>query len=464
MVPSMARMLPSRILCKNPLTSTFRMNKTASEALVSTRSQYTAQLLAHLRTPLYANAYALMANQIASAGLGILYWMLAARLYSPEVVGQNSAIISFLMFLAALSELGLKAAMTRFIPRMRAHMARLIICTYSANLVATVLFGMIFFVANHYLRFATNLWGDTSGTGWLILAAMAWCVFYVQDGVLMGMRQAKWVLIENSLFNLAKIVLLVVAVRAFFDYGIVASWFLPTPALILLVNILIYWRFLPDHVKMPSAQATPVASPQVVTSTMGDYFGSLLAEACVRLLPLLVIGLLGSSANAYFYQAWIVALPLQFVAWSMTASFTVEAAANMNQIVAYSRRTLRHMALLTLPMALAIFLAAPFGLALFGEAYALEGTPLLRWLMLATPSVIVNVWYLSYARVLGEAKAMILNQGLLCVLTLGLSYWWLPTFGITSIGIAWLISQTCVAMLVVAKTAPMLGRTIDQEE
>jgi O-antigen/teichoic acid export membrane protein len=441
------------------------MNTPAQQVTLSKQSQLLTQLLTHLRTPLYANAYALMANQIASAGLGILYWMLAARLYSAEVVGQNSAIISFLMFLAALSELGLKAAMTRFIPRMRAQTTRVIIYTYSANLIATVLFGMIFFVGNHYLRFATNLFGDISGTGWLILAAMAWCVFYVQDGVLMGMRQAVWVLIENSVFNLAKIFLLVIAVTVFYDYGIVASWFLPTPVLILLVNILIFWRFLPNHLTMPSAQVTPVTARQVVTSTTGDYIGTLLAEACVRLLPLLVVGLLGNSANAYFYQAWIIALPLQFVAWSMTASFTVEAATNMNEIAAYSRRTLRHMALLILPMALAIFLIAPLGLGLFGEAYAREGTPLLRWLMLATPPSIFNVWYLSYVRVLGHVKAIILNQGLVCVLALGLSYWWLPTFGITGIGIAWLISQTCVAMLVVAKTAPvLLGRTIRKKK
>jgi O-antigen/teichoic acid export membrane protein len=441
------------------------MNTTISEAFVSTRSQFTAQLLTHLRTPLYANAYALIVNQIASAGLGILYWLLAARLYAPEIVGQNSAIISFLMFWAAMSELGLKAAMTRFIPRMRAHIVRLIIYTYGANVVATALLGLILFMANSYFRFTTGLWGDAhSGTGWLILAAMMWCIFYVQDGVLMGMHQALWVLIENSLFNLAKIVLLIVAVGAFYDYGIVTSWFLPTPVLVLLVNGLIFWRFLPKHVTLPSAQAMPVTLRPMVTSTMGDYFGTLLAEACVRLLPLLVISLLGSRANAYFYQAWIVALPLQFIAWSMTSSFTVEASANINQIATFSRRTLRHMAILILPMALVIYLAAPFGLGLFGDSYAREGTLLLRWLVLATPSIIVNVWYLSYARVLGDAKAIILIQALLSALALGLSYWWLPTYGITSIGVAWLISQTSVAMLVVGKTAPMLlGRAIHNE-
>ena len=114
------------------------------------------------------------------------------------------------------------------------------------------------------------------------------------------------------------------------------------------------------------------------------------------------------------------------------------------------------MALLILPMAVAMFVAAPLGLGLFGEVYAREGTPLLRWLMLATPAIIVNVWYLSYARVLGDVKAIILIQGLLCVLTLGLSNWWLPTFGITSVGVAWVISQTSVAVLIAVSSVTFI--------
>ena len=38
-----------------------------------------AQLHGQRRSSLYANAYALVLNQVASAGLGVLYWMVAAR-------------------------------------------------------------------------------------------------------------------------------------------------------------------------------------------------------------------------------------------------------------------------------------------------------------------------------------------------------------------------------------------------
>lgn len=416
-----------------------------------------SQFIEHLHTPLYANAYALIANQIASAGLGFLYWLLAARLYTPDVVGQSSATISTLLFLAALAEFSLKSAMTRFVPRAGTRTPRLIVYTYSVNLLAAALVSSIFFFAGSHFQFAKNLFADIPvPISWLVLTTMVWCIFYVQDGVLTGLRQAVWVLIENSLYNVAKIVLLIVGVRLFLDHGIVASWFLPTPLLVLLVTALIFWRFVPQHIAATNTRATTITPRQVVTSVTGDHIGTLLAETSARLLPLLVLERLGKSENAYFYQAWVIATTLYYIAGNMTSSFTVEAAANLGQITVYSRRILLHMARLIAPMALAVFIAAPLGLSLFGAVYAREGTTLLRWLSAAILPVIFNTWYLSYARVTGHIKAIILCQGLVSVLTLGLSYLWLPTYGIVSIGIAWLISQSLVAVLVAVKTAPML--------
>ena len=59
-----------------------------------------ARLTAHLRDPLYRNGYALVLSSAATSVLGILYWVLAARLYSTAVIGVNSALLSALSFLA----------------------------------------------------------------------------------------------------------------------------------------------------------------------------------------------------------------------------------------------------------------------------------------------------------------------------------------------------------------------------
>src|SRR5437016_588970 len=48
-------------------------------------------LVAHLRLPLFRNGYALLFGSAATSGLGLLYWVFAARFYPAELVGINSA-------------------------------------------------------------------------------------------------------------------------------------------------------------------------------------------------------------------------------------------------------------------------------------------------------------------------------------------------------------------------------------
>ena len=56
---------------------------------------------------------------------------------------------------------------------------------------------------------------------------MAWAIFTLQDGVLIGMRSAPWVAIENGIFGVAKIALLLAFAVALPHLGIYISWMLP---------------------------------------------------------------------------------------------------------------------------------------------------------------------------------------------------------------------------------------------
>jgi hypothetical protein len=94
-------------------------------------------------------------------------------------------------------------------------------------------------------------------------------------------------------------------------------------------------------------------------------------------------------------------------------------------------------------------------LYVFGENYAKESTSLLRWLIVATIPFMINNWYLGYSRVLSNVKAIILVQSLQFVITLGASYFWLPMFGITGIGMAWFLAHCIITLYVIAKVAPM---------
>jgi len=403
------------------------------------------RLVAHARTPLFRNGYALMLSAAATSGLGMVYWILATRYYSAEVVGLNSAVISAMLLVAGVAQLSLASVITRFLPRAGHAASRLVCGAYALTLTVAALAGLLFVLGVRLLSPALAFLGASPlFTLWFVLATMAWCIFTLQDSVLAAMKQAGWVPIENTSFAVAKIVLLLFAWPAA-RYGIFASWTIPGAAVLLPISYLIFRRLLPGHAHASAAQAEPLLPRRIASYAASNYIGSMLSLAVNTLLPLLVLHQLGPQANAYFAQPWLIASSLQLIAGNMAVSLTVEAATDRARLASYTRRALVHTARLLVPLVALTLIGAPALLQLFGRAYAAEGADLLRLLALGALPNLVNMLYLSVARVRNRVGAIVIVQAALCALTLGLSYPLLHRYGIIGVGIAWLSSQTLVA-------------------
>ena len=417
-------------------------------------------ILAHLRTPLYRNAYALMLTVVTTSGLGIVYWVLAARYYPIEVVGLNSAIIAAMTFVAGVSQRSLISALVRFIPQAGRATTKLILYSYLLSILGTLIVAPIFLLGlSIWSPQLSDLGTDLGLAAWFVLASMIWCLFTLQDSALTGLREAIWIPLENTIFAIVKLGLLVLFAVAIPYYGIFASWTIPVALTLLPVNFLIFRRLIPRHIEATRGQALPLRPRQIIDYMGGDYLAGIFSLASTTLLPVLVATKAGASANAHFYLAWLVANSLQLITTNMAMSLTVEAAADETKLADYTYRTFIHIARLLIPVVAIMLVVAPFVLRIFGTSYADEGATLLRLLTLATIPQMVNAVYMGMARVQRRMTSIVVVQVALCVGTLGLSYLLLGTYDIATVGWAVLISQTVVA-IVLAATAmrPVLSR------
>ena len=66
------------------------------------------------RDPLFRNSFFLIVNRIFNASCGMIFWMIAARLYSISDVGLATALISSLGLIILFSRLGLDSTVVRF--------------------------------------------------------------------------------------------------------------------------------------------------------------------------------------------------------------------------------------------------------------------------------------------------------------------------------------------------------------
>ncbi len=382
-----------------------------------------------------------------TSALGLVYWILAARFYPADTVGLGSATLSAMLLLSGIAQLSLNSVLVRFVPLAGRKTARLVGRAYLINIGLSLLAVSIFLLGLE--RWAPSLiYLRASAVGQIafVVATVAWGVFALQDSALTGLRQTMWVPLENTAFAIAKIVLLVVLAISFPAIGIFTSWNIPVLLSLLPINWLIFKRLIPRRPPVPVEQESLVTRRTISHFISGNYPGSLFFQASTTLLPILVANLAGASANAYFYLPWAIVTALQLIALNMSTSLTVEATLDRGQLGVYSRRVLKQVTRLVMPPVIVVLIGAPLILQIFGSAYAAAGTALLRWLALGVLPNILVALFISIARVQNHPRHIVLVQGLLSGFILGLSYLLLPVLGITGVGIAWLISQTLVAL------------------
>ncbi|HEX9016725.1 MAG TPA: oligosaccharide flippase family protein [Chloroflexota bacterium] len=411
-----------------------------------------SRIVSHLRVPLFRNAYALILSTGLTSGLGFVYWLVAARLYPPDVVGLNSAALSSMMFLAGLAQFSLTNVLIRFIPRAKTAALtltdRATLLTVVAALVASLVF--IFFGVDQWAPSLRFLRSSPLLEAVFALSTVTWGVFVLQEGILTGLRSATWVPVKNAAFSVGKLVLLVLFVALLPAYGIFVSWVVPAVLALVPMGLIVRRRLVSWGPAQAASDAPGLVPIQVFRYAVADYAGSLFWLAATMLVPVLVTEVAGATANAHFYLAWTIAYTLYLVAPSMGSSLIVESALDPAQLEAYSRRALLQTARLVVPLALALAVAAPWVLGLLGGGYAREGTDLLRLLALSAIPNVVNALYTSIARAQRHLVAIVAILAAQCVAVLGLSYLLLQSIGITGVGYAWLGSQAAIAVVLLA--------------
>nr|WP_243766667.1 lipopolysaccharide biosynthesis protein [Streptomyces sp. GC420] len=383
-----------------------------------------------------------------SAVLGLGFWLVAARYYSEDAVGQSSAAIAAMRLLASVTATTMIGAVVRFVPRAGRATASLVWRTYavSSAIVALVSVGFLL---------TLDLWGPsyaplgTPAAGALFVAAcVAWAVLTLQDGVLTGLRKAFWVPVGNTVFSLGKLVLLAVVAGAMPVLGIFVSWAVAIAFSTLPLGWLVFRRLIPNQAAADRDREPPRLRA-IGRFLAGDSVGALFSLAMINLLPVMVAVRFSAAENGYFYVAYTVGGTMEFMAINMASSLTAHASHDPQRLAEGVRGALRRMTVLLVPVVLVLIAFAPLILAPFGKDYAEHGALVLRLLAAAAlPRVAVEL-YIGVLRVQGRTGVLAALQGTMCTLVLGSAALLLTRAGIAGAGWAMLLGMTAVAAVCV---------------
>ncbi|CAM5269178.1 lipopolysaccharide biosynthesis protein [Streptomyces griseomycini] len=408
---------------------------------------------------LFKNAYFLMLSTGVSAVLGLGFWLVAARYYSEEAVGQGSAAIAAMRLLASVTATTMIGAVVRFVPRAGRETGRLVWGVYGASsLVVTLAAGVFLLTLDRWGASYAPLGTPVAGA-LFVAACVAWALLTLQDGVLTGLRKAEWVPVGNAVFSVGKLVLLAVFAGALPVLGIFVSWAVAIAFSTLPLGWLVFRRLIPRQAAA-DRDVQPPRLRDMGRFLAGDSLGALFSLAMINLLPMMVAVRFSAAENGYFYVAYTVGGTMEFMAINMASSLTAHASHDPRQLADGVRGALRRMALLLVPVVLVLVVFAPQILMPFGADYSERGSTVLRLLALgALPRVVVEL-YIGVLRVQGRTGVLAALQGAMCVLVLGSAAVLFTPAGIAGAGWAVLIGMTLIAVVSVFGLRSVLrGRT-----
>jgi O-antigen/teichoic acid export membrane protein len=409
----------------------------------------------HTRVPLFRQGYALILSSAIAAGLGFVFWLVAARMYSPETVGLNSAAISAMLFISGLSQLNLSSALMRFLPSAGRKTGRLIVLSYALPTVVGAVSGAIFLIGLD--TWTPNLAFLTRNTGfeiWFIAAVIGWNVFALQDAVLTGFRRAIWVAGDATLFSVTRLVLLIAFVGPLPAYGMFASWTAAMVASIVPINLFIVYRVVRPRARTMTSDGAAVSARRLLHYVGLDYLGWMGFLAATTLIPLMITQRAGAAENAYFSLAWAIVFPLYLLSSNMGMSLVVSAAGDEEKLALHLRRAVVQTLRLVAPLVLLVVLLAPYVLRLFGSAYASHATGTLRLVALSAIPNVVTTLYVYACRARRKMLRLVIVLTAECSVVVVLSYALLDPLGIAGVGAAWVIGQSVVAVAILIRTMP----------
>lgn len=358
--------------------------------------------------PVVRSGIALMASTGVSSGLGLVFWVVAAHLAKPTAVGRASADVSAMSLFALLSQLNLVNIYTRFLPRSGARARRFVIGGYAICVTFALVSSSLLVVAGG-ARSVLHLSG-IEGVAF-IGAVGLWTIFVLQDSVLTGLRAAKWVPLENGFFATGKILLLVF-LASFGASGIFLSWVIPVVPAVALVSLYLFARRIPDHHVEAAGRSEFPTRRTLRNFVIAEYASSFVGAIGGYLPPVVIVGVLGARAGAYFYLPWLVGTVADALLWNVSTSFVVEAGYARENPRSLLRRSGQLAVSVMLPLLLVLFLGAPLILNILGPKYSSGGTMLLRLVLLSIIPMSVTTLYQMFAWYDGKLWKLVGVQGL----------------------------------------------------
>ncbi|CAN5178813.1 hypothetical protein BH11ACT6_BH11ACT6_14390 [soil metagenome] len=397
------------------------------------------------------NTYSLIASNLLTGLLGLVFWGVAARLYPAEAVGVGAAVLNSAVMLSALSLLSIDALFERFLPTTGERTGPLVTRGFLVVAVTALIAGSVAVLVGPDELFES---------GWMMalypLVVVGHALFTLQDKATAGLGVARWAAAKNTAHAIAKLVALVALAWTGTAVSMVLSWAVTGAIIVVVVLLAMRRRYRTD----PQFLGPPTLPP---VRQILRYSGSSIGITAVSVisplaLPLIVLSQFGAVANAHFTVAWAMVGALYVTLHLVVSPYIAEVSAHPDKVGSLSLRMVKTMVVASLIGSLALVTVGPIALGLVGGEYRTEGEGLLYLAALFIPLSAVTAIYEGFARVNRKLGLILAVRGVAAVLIAVGSYVAVPVYGVIGVGWVHLVIEAVTTAIFIVPVLRHLRR------
>ncbi|MGD0780776.1 MAG: oligosaccharide flippase family protein [Dehalococcoidales bacterium] len=397
---------------------------------------------------LYRNAIYLIVGNVIGAFLGFAFWILAARFYTTEQVGLASATIAAMVLMGTISHLGMGIGIVRFLPGAGKQATPMINSSFTISTISSIIISIIFVLGlniwspdllfiKHNIYYFVGFVAFTTATA----------LNNIGDNTLIAKRLSEYTTIRTIAFNLIKVILVVLLAGVLKSYGILSSWGIGLIMTFLMTVFILIPRT--QHNYFPWPRFDLHESFILIKYSIVNNIAVLLWDIPARILPIIVVDILGAANNAYFYIAWTIATTISLIANSVSMSLFAEGSNEEADMDTKTIKSLSMIFLVLLPITVVVLIFGGKLLQLFGTDYATNASGLLDIMTITLFPMAVNQIYISTLRVRNKLMPYVFLSLFVMAITLIIAYLLMPAWGLIGAGIGWLIGQTIAATWII---------------
>ena len=391
---------------------------------------------------LFHGSFHLMLATVVTGALGYLYWTLAARGYTANVVGLAAGAVTAATAISLAVHLGPAALLVERLPTHEGTDGwgrRIWTAAIGTGALSAVLAALALLVAGR----SPMLGGaGHSVTGWIsfVVGCAAWSFSNMLAKAFFAARKAGQTSRLNGTISLIKLLLLGALLTSAVN-GVdvmIGAW---AASAVVGSALAALWQA--RRVGLPLGRPRLLwPTPSAWRSALGHHLTSVGGALTPYLLPPLVAVLLSPVDNAYFYLTWMLGGLFFMVSPAVAFAVFAEGIRDPQALAGMLRRSVRIIALLLVVPVLVCLAGGHWILGVFGADYASHGYGLLVLLLVSTvPDAITNLAVGAY-RVTGQlGRSTGVNLGMAALTLIGTLLLARP-LGVAGVGWAWLIAQT----------------------